>query len=778
MAKTKKADQIRKLYNLADSWTRKQWERINQKGYEFAHDEQLTLDEKVNLEEQGMPTFTINRILPVVEMLNFYATANNPRWQAVGVEGSDTDVATVMSDLMDYIWNGSNGSTLYNNAINDCVTKSMGYLMISVDKDADNGMGEVIITQPEPFDVYVDPKSRDMLFKDAAYIMIRKVIPKNHLISLYPSQKRKINSSSSDENQQKSHSVRALGDDDQKLFSYNDPTEQSGYAITADGKQESLCEFFEVYEKIKVLYVNVFYRIPPSKEELESIKQQCEVQVKEMQAEMEIQLKEQQLQMQSAVESGQMLPERFELEMKKAQEMMVQQLQAYHQECMSKLQSASSRIENTIVSEKEFELLVKNKPFAKNIIDNIKFYDTRVKQTLVVGDKLLDEIILPETVKEYPIIPLHFKWTGTPFPTSAVAPLIGKQQEINKAHQIMVHNASLGSSLRWMYEEGSIDEETWEKYSSSPGALLPVRPGVTPPTAVQPAPLSNAFFQIVQEGKSDMEYLAGIYSSMMGDQRGASETYRGMLALDEYGTRRIKQWMNTSIEPALKQMGEVMMQYSQATYTANKRFRIVQPNAIQEAKEQQINIPIFNDMGEAIGKSMDIASQKYDIRIISGSTLPVNRWAYLEELKQLMNMGVVDDIAVLAETDIKNKENIVKRKSLYSQLSGQIEQLSQAIKDKDGTIETLQRQLVQAGIKGKVMQADVEINKKKEEVKANLNKETVKYAAKVADEANKTVLKAQHQQERMEDRTAMNAFAQQQILDKNKKDLESSQESE
>ena len=42
------------------------------------------------------------------------------------------------------------------------------------------------------------------------------------------------------------------------------------------------------------------------------------------------------------------------------------------------------------------------------------------------------------------------------------------------------------------------------------------------------------------------------------------------------------------------------------------------------------------------------------------------------------------------------------------------------MKDKEGTIETLERQLVQAGIKSKVMQAEVEINKKKEEVKGDL----------------------------------------------------------
>jgi predicted nucleic acid-binding protein len=193
-----------------------------------------------------------------------------------------------------------------------------------------------------------------------------------------------------------------------------------------------------------------------------------------------------------------------------------------------------------------------------------------------------------------------------------------------------------------------------------------------------------------------------------------------MLALDEYGTRRIKQWMHTSIEPALKQLGTMVLAFCQATYTANKRFRLIQPNAIQEGKTSEINVPIYNDMGEAIGKSMDIAAGKYDIRVVSGSTMPVNRWAYLEELKSLLQLGVVDDIAVLAETDLKNKENIVKRKSLYAQLQGQVQQLSEAVKDKDGTIETLERQLVQAGIKGKVMQAEVEINKKKEEVKSDM----------------------------------------------------------
>jgi hypothetical protein len=603
VAKKKKIDQIRELYNLSNNWTRSQWRFINQKGYEFAHDEQLSHDEKSALQDQGMPTFTINRILPVVEMLNFYATANSPRWQAIGVDGSDSDVAAVFSDLSDYIWNLSDGSSLYSNAINDAICKSIGYILVTVDTDMDNGMGEVLLQQPEPFDIYVDPKSRDMMFKDASYVLIRKILPKSHIAKLFPRYKRKISQASSLEGDN-SYSERAISDKEQKLFLRDDANAED-VGVDVAGEHEPTLELFELYEKIKVSYMNVFYRIPPNKEQLKAIQQQVQVKMKEMATEMQVELMEQDRQMQEAVQAGKMIPERYQLEMEKAQKMMQQQLQVAEQEYMSRLQAEASRIENKIVSEKEYRILIKDKAFQDAIVDTVQFYGTRIRQTICAGDKLLSEVVYPENVVDYPLIPFHYKWTGTPYPVSAVGPLVGKQREINKSHQIMVHNASLGSSLRWLYEEGSIDPDQWEQYSSSPGALLSVRPGSEKPTPIMPAPLSNAFFSVVQQGKQDMEYLAGIYSSMQGDTQQQHETFRGMLALDEYGTRRIKQWMKHSIEPGLRQLGKVIMQISQSVYTANKRFRIIQPSAIQEEREQQINIPIYNDMGNAIGKSMD-----------------------------------------------------------------------------------------------------------------------------------------------------------------------------
>ena len=715
---TKKAERVKQLFNSLRNNHRDQWQFVNQKGYDFANDNQLSTEEKDMLEKQGMPTFTINRITPVVEMLNYYATASNPRWQAIGVDGSDSDVAAVFSDMADYIWANSNGQSLLSNCINDAISKSMGYLHITVDKDQDNGMGEVIIHQPDPFDVFVDPKSRDMLFRDAAYIMIKKMLPKSHLKKLFPDSIQKINKASANDGEY-SLSVRAQ-DGDQKDILQTDITS----TYDSDGKDEVLIEHFELYEKVKIPYVNMFYKVPPDEKQIKMMQQQVQKQLQKLQEKMQVEALEQKMQMDQALQSGQMIEERYKLEMKNAQEMMQQQLQSAKQEFEKEIETQMTRIDNKIVSEKEFKILSKNEKFASRITDSVRFYDTRIKVSIVIGDQLISDKVLTEKITEYPIIPFHYKWIGTPYPISAVSPLIGKQRELNKAHQLMIHNASLGSSLRWMYYEGSIDAETWEKYSSSPGALLPVNHGYEQPQVVQPAQLSNAFFSLVQQGKSDVEYLAGIYSAQQGDTSASQDMpYRGMLAMDEYGTRRVKYWLKHSIEPSLAHMGEVIKQFSQATYTAHKVFRVVQPSALQEEKTVEINKTLYNDLGAAIGKWNDYATAKFDIRIIGGSTMPINRWAYLTELKELANSGIIDPLAVLAETDIRNKDKVAERMDKVKQLQGQIQGMEEKLSDKEGTIETLERQLVQAGIKDKVRSAEVEINKKKEDVTSRSQRE-------------------------------------------------------
>ena len=702
-----KAANNKQLWDRANNAHRSRWASLSQKSYDFYLNEQLSKEEEDALTEAGMPTFTINRVTPIIETMKYFVTANNPRWKAVGVEGSDTDVAQVHSDIADYAWYNSNGKSLYGQVILDSLTKGIGYFLVDVDKDADRGKGEVVFKRIDPYDVFVDPMSRDFMFRDANFIIVRKNLSRTQLMHLFPKFKTKIKDAAG-ESETISYSQRDT------VVSQSIQAEDITMGLTIEGEDDDIVSYYECYQKVKIPYVNVFVKIPPTEEELEEIRRLVSVQLEEFQKETEVQLAEKQKQIQESLQAGEIIEERARLELERAQKMSEQAVQEKRAELMSMAQDKATRIEQKVITKKEFNILIKNESVAANIVEAIDFHEDRIKVVCSVGDDtFLYEYLLAQ--KQYPIVPVPYTYTGTPYPMSAVTPLIGKQQEINKAHQIMLHNANLASNLRWLYEEGSVPEGEWEQYASAPGALLKYRQGFQPPTPVLPASINNAFYTVTQEGKQDVEYIAGIHSSMMGISRAQPETYRGLLANDEYGTRRIKAWMGNTVEPALEHLGRVFKEVAQSTYQIDKVFRIVQPEAGQTPDEQEkeirINIPVYNDYGQAIGKWMDYSSARFDVRIVSGATMPVNRWALLEEYFRWFQSGLIDDVAMVAETDIRNKKQLLQRKSLYSQLQQQVQSMQEAVQDKEGTIETLERQLVQAGIKNKIQTGSLESKK-------------------------------------------------------------------
>ena len=706
--KKTKAQINKQLWDRANNSHRQRWQTLSQKGYDFYLNEQLTKEEKDALEESGMPTFTINRVTPIVEIMKYFVTANDPKWKAVGATGDDVDVAQVHSDIADYCWYLSNGKSLYSQVALDSLTKGVGYFLVDVDKDADRGMGEVRFSRLDPYDVYVDPASRDFLFRDANFITIRKNIARTRLMNMLPEHAAKIKKVTASTDSVVSYSER-----DVDLGESIQP-EDITMGISLEAEDEDIIAYYETYHKKKFAYYNVYIRVQPTPAEMDNIKDAVQKQLEDFKQEIEVGLIEKQMQIEQAVQSGEIIPERAQLEIKRSQEMAAQAIKEKEMQLMSEAQDAATIIKQQVMSSSDYKILKSNPNSNNSIVDAIKFYENRIIQTCSAGDDVfLYEYILP--IEEYPIVPIPYMYTGTPFPMSAVTPLIGKQQEINKAHQIMLHNANLASNLRWMYEEGAVPEEEWERYSSSPGALLKYRQGFATPTPILPAPINNAFYTVVQEGKSDAEYISGVPSAMMGFAQDQAETYRGLLANDEFGTRRLKAWMGSVVEPALEHLGRVFQKRAQSHYSIEKVFRIVQPEAGQSPQEQEkevrINIQIYNDYGDVIGKFKDYASARFDVRVVAGATMPVNRWALLEEYFKWYQSGLIDDIAMIAETDIRNKKQIIERKSMYSQLQGQVQSMEEAIKDKEGTIETLQRQLVQAGIKMKVGTASNEIRK-------------------------------------------------------------------
>ena len=706
MARKSKAEINRQLFKKANNYYRKKWFSDSQKSMDFYLNDQLSAQEKEDLKEGGMPDFIINRITPAIDIMKFFITANNPRWQAVGVEGSDADIAHIHSMVADYCWHLSSGKSLFSQVIQDSLVKGLGFFKIEIDADADKGMGEVVYKSIDPYDVYVDPMSRDFLFRDANYIIVQKNISKTSLIQMFPDMKRKI--------------VRASGNTESKQYSRRDihesdsiqPGDVEHEAFNLEGEQDDILDFYEVYTKEKIPFVNAWIKQPLSEQEVKNIQRATFESIEEYKKEMMLKIKETELSLQSDVEQGKILEDRMVLELEKMYKEMQSQVAEQEALLEAQLVQAQTKTKQVVMEKDQFDNLIKDGEFRKSVVENVPFFKTQIKVCASAGDMYLYETILP--IEDYPIVPIPYQHTNTPYAVSAVLPMIGKQREINKSHQIMLHNANLASNLRWLYTEGSIDEEEWEKYSSSPGAMLKYRQGFQPPNAIQPLPINNAFYTTTQQGKQDIEYISGISSSMQGIGRPSTETYRGLLAMDEYGTRRIRQFVNNIVEPALEQLGKVFMEFAKFTYTSQKVFRIVQAEEGQtegEAQEISINIPIYNDFGQVVKRYNDYASAKFDVRIIAGSTQPLNRWALLEEYFKWYQAGLIDDVAMLEQTDIRNKKQILQRKSVYAQMKGQIESLQEAMKNQAGTIETLERQLVQSNIRDKSNTASNQIDK-------------------------------------------------------------------
>ena len=701
-----KAEVNKQLFDKANSYYRKKWFTDSQKSMDFYLNDQLSAKELEDLREGGMPDFIINRISPAIDIMKFFVTANNPRWQAIGTEGSDADIAHVHTIITEYCWHLSDGKSLFGQVIQDALVKGMGLFKIDIDPDADRGLGEVRFGNIDPYDLYIDPMSRDFLFRDASYIIVQKNLSKTLLSKSFPQFKKKI--------------IRATGSPESKQYTQRDVHESESIqpgdiefeAYKLDGEQDEILDFYEVYTKEKVPYVNMWIKTPPSKKEMKKITEQAQFQASILQEELEVSLMEKEQELMQLVQEGEILEERMKLELTKAQESANRKLEESQAMMEARLVEAQTKTVQRVIDKKSYDKLSQDKNFVKNIVEVIDFFKTQIKVSASAGDMFLYETIIPN-ITDYPIIPVPYNHTGTVYPIGAVLPMIGKQREINKAHEIMLHNANLASNLRWLYTEGSVDEEEWEKYSSSPGAMLKYRQGFEVPTAIQPAPINNAFFTITQEGKDDIEYISGISSSMQGVGDQSHETYRGMLAMDEYGTRRVRQWVNNVIEPSLEHMGKIFKDISQFVYTSQKVFRVVQPEAGAtegEVKEVSINIPIYNDFGEVVKRFNDYNSSQFDIRIVAGSTQPINRWALLDEYFKWYQAGLIDDVAMIEQTDIRNKKQLMQRKSIYSQLQSQIQSMEESMKDQEGTIETLERQLVQAGIKDKINEQSKQID--------------------------------------------------------------------
>ena len=231
-------------------------------------------------------------------------------------------------------------------------------------------------------------------------------------------------------------------------------------------------------------------------------------------------------------------------------------------------------------------------------------------------------------------------------------------------------------------------------------------------------PLNNAFYTIAKEGVADMEYISGMnaYMQGQGDMSGR-EPYRGLLARDDFGTRRIRGFATNILNEFLTLTGKIIDDYATYLYRTEKVISIATPE-----DPESVQLFTLNQITEeGIAKFYDEQQTRYNIQFVGGSTLLINRWAELEEYMELYKMGIIDKETVLYKTDLPNKKAIVEKIGSLQQLQGQIQQLTESLEKAEKESEILERQLVSTRITQKVYEAAIDIEGEKARFIAELS---------------------------------------------------------
>lgn len=681
------------------SGAKTEWAKQAAEDSEFRAGVQWTKTQVETLKSRNQAPVVVNVIHSAVEQAKALLTTNKPRFQATGREDSDVKTGRVISDLMEYIWDTSNGNTVLKQAIDDYYVKGMGCIMAYPDMNGDFGKGEVCLKSIDPMDVYIDPASRDPFCQDANHIIIAKKTMQSQLLLKYPDYAEQIKNADQTSILSNYPTSRDNSDYNQQVGPYN-----KGATVSALDDDREL-EVMERFTKVKMPMVRVYDPYEPRERVLteeqfqEYLKNPAFVIHKRGVDPIYVTSKEE-------VQRTQQMYDQFNGEFHEFMDPATQQIvQLPGEERAGSIPNSTTRLIPITIND-----LVKD-----NMIQITPIKCDRVRCIISVGDQLIVDYMKPISV--YPIVTLMNHHDRNPFPQSDVRLVKGLQEYVNKIRSLIIAHASSSTNVKLLIPRGSMDKKNLEEEWGRAGtAVIEFDPELGQPIVAGPVPLPNELYNNEREAKADIERILGIYALMQGDQGAAPTTYKGTIALDEFGQRRIRS-KKDDIEAMLNQLGLLVIEMIQWIYTEEKTFRVIQPN--RGPKDVKVNELVFDDLTNAIlGRINDITVGRYDVQVVSGSTLPSNRWARFEYYKELYSLGVIDQVELLKQTDVADMEGVLERAGQMQQMQSQMQKAQEEIKKLKGDLQTAQRESLHDRKRVELKDFEVKLAKLEADMKA------------------------------------------------------------
>lgn len=657
------------------------WSTQATKCEEFLHNVMLTKKQADELEKRGQSPLPINVVWPAVEQAVAMLTTNHPSFQVTAREDSDVKTAKVMSDVLAWVWQQSSGNEKLKAACYDYYVKGRGCLQAYIDPDGDFGKGEVVITDVDPLDVYPDPNSKDRLWRDAAHVLIITTRTAEQIENLWPTSGDILESEAGSIESESTWSTGLVAQDSQQLRGHGQDTYHDKFKV------------IERYTKVKIPYISVSelyndYEGIFLKPEFEEYKNTPIAVVSDQNGQQQIVDGEEYDQAAELWQEGEQTDdERIRIVTLPGEQL-----------------PTGEEVPERIL---EIALLKKDDLIEMGQILTREYPQTRIRLVISIGNRKYWAGYLP--IDQYPVVPLNNRHFRTPYPMSDVQFVMPIQKHINKIQALMTANLSSSTNVKAFVPRGSVDKDEIEAEFARPGAaIIEYDAEYGAPVIAQPVPISAGAYSQFNTLVQMIEREMGIFSLMQGDASQAPATHKGTIAIEQFGQRRIRSKLD-DIEGAMNHLCRVIIPLIQITYTTRKVIRLVNPN--NTIKETVANLMQYDSFGAAIGKSLDLASGIYDGVVVTGSTLPNNRFALLDYYIDLKREGIIDAQEVLKKTDVVDAEGVTERMSIINQQASQIEQLNKQLKEIGGDLQTREREVYHAKMALQVERGEQQINK-------------------------------------------------------------------
>jgi hypothetical protein len=107
----------------------------------------------------------------------------------------------------------------------------------------------------------------------------------------------------------------------------------------------------------------------------------------------------------------------------------------------------------------------------------------------------------------------------------------------------------------------------------------------------------------------------------------------------------------------------------------------------------------------------DITSGQFDVRVVSGSTMPNNKHAEYQMYLEAFQLGLIDRTEALKKSEIFDKEGVLQRTGEIQRAQQVIAQLQDQIKVLSGDLQTAQRESMSDRKRVEVQKFKTDLNK-------------------------------------------------------------------